>query len=179
MRIRFVLTVLASFGLCSCKTVTAYLNADDLTSGSDQKQSAAPCNDLEQQGEEVELTASSDAAPVPQGGTIEDGTYVLTNSTLHTKAKPGGSKLVALGRITVVVNGSTSQMVRNATDGRERRTTINRVTEGTATTLLPTCVSPDPKSSEKTTTRYTATRDSFKYITPGPAGTVVATYTKL
>lgn len=178
MRIPVVLTVLA-LGLCSCTKVTAYLNADDLTTAASKSPNAAPCNDLEQHGDEVELAGSREAAPTPQGGTIEDGTYVLTSSTLHTKDKPHGSKIVELGKITVVVSGSTSQMVRNGTDGRERRTTVNRASSGTTATLHTTCASPTFNGSESTTTKYTATSSSFQFITPGPAGTVVATYTKL
>jgi hypothetical protein len=178
MRIPVVLTVLA-FGLCSCTKVTAYLNADDLTSVASRAPNASACNSLEQDGDEVELVGSREAAPTPQGGTIEDGTYILTGSTLHTKDKPHGAKIIELGKITVVVKGSTSQMVRNGSDGRERRTTVDRAASGTTATLKTTCASPTFNGAESTTTKYTATANSFQFITPGPAGTVVATYTKL
>jgi hypothetical protein len=179
MRIRVVVTVFA-FGLFSCHKTTAYLNGDELISVSSTVPKIAPCNDIEQKGTEVDLSGSRDPAPTPTGGTIEDGTYVLTSSTLHTKDKPHGAKLVDMGRITMVVKGATTQMVRNAPNGRERRTTVDRESAGTEATLHTTCASPSSSEPEsKVTTGYTATSKSFQFITPGPAGTVVSTYTKL
>jgi hypothetical protein len=138
------------------------------------------CNDLVQRGEEIELSGSRGAPPTAAGGTIEDGTYVLSSSTLYTHDRPDGAKLVEMGRITVVVNGTTSQLLRNTPDGRERRTTIEREASGTTTTLRTTCAWPNSSSSDpSSTTSYSATGTSFQYITPGPAGMIVSTYTKL
>jgi hypothetical protein len=181
MRIRVVVTVFA-FGLFGCHKTTAYLNGDELISVSSTVPKIAPCNDIEQKGNDVDLSGSRDTAPTPAGGTIEDGTYVLTSSTLHTKEKPHGAKLVAMGKITMVVKGATTQMVRSTPNGRERRTTVSRESSGSEATLHTTCASPSSTSSEpesKVTTGYTATSKSFQFITPGPAGTVVSTYTKL
>ncbi len=179
MRIPVVCTVLA-LGLLSCHRTTVYLSADDLFSVPHGVRDSAPCNDLQQQGNDVDLAGSRDAPPTPTGGIIEDGTYVLTSSTVYTKDRSHGASLVPMGRITMLVNGSTSQLVRNAAGGRERRNTVNRVSSGSIATLPTVCASPTPNGSESTsTTRYTATGTSLRFITPGPAGTVVATYTKL
>jgi hypothetical protein len=181
MRLPVVCTVVA-LGLVACHRSTAYLNADDLTTTLTSAGESPPCNDVEQRGGDVELAGSREPAPQPTGGTIEDGTYVLTSSTLHTKERPHGAKLVAMGKITMVVNGSTSQLVRSTADGRERRSTVSRVSTGTVTTLETLCASPtDPPRGPDATSKtgYASTRSSFQFITPGAAGTVVATYTKL
>lgn len=178
MRIPVVCTVLA-FGLLACHTSTAYLNGDELAGAPKVSAETTPCNDVEQQGKEVDLEGSHEAAPLPTGGTIVDGTYVLTSSVLHTSDRSHGSKLVGMGRITMRVNGSTSQLVRNGADGRERRTTVNRVSSGNTTTLHTTCASPAKGKESTSVTNYTATANTLQFITPGPAGTVVATYTRL
>jgi hypothetical protein len=172
---------LVGLGLLSChRTTTAFVNADDLTGASLKAPDSAPCNDLVQQGGDVDLAGSWDAAPSPRGGAIADGTYVLTSSTLHTKERPHNSKIVSLGKITVRVSGSTSQLVRSASDGRVHRTTVTRESDGTVAKLRTTCVSPRSGDTEpSSSTGYTATDKSFQFISPGPAGTVVATYTKL
>ena len=179
MRIPVVCTVLA-LGLLSCHRTTAYVNADDFARVPTGSPAAGPCNDLEQQGQDVDLTGSQAPAPRPAGGTILDGTYVLTSSTLHTTDKPHGTKLVRMGKITMLVNGTTSQLVRHSADGRERRTTVNRVSSGTTTTTQTTCAYPSSSESGSTATAaFTATGKALQFITPGPAGTVVATYMKL
>jgi hypothetical protein len=179
MRIAVLCTIFG-FGLCACHKTTTFLNADNLTRVTSGVPESTPCNDVQQQGAEVDLVGSHAAAPTPAGGTIEDGTYVLTSSTLYTKDRAHGSKLVEMGKTTMLVNGSTSQLVRSTTDGRERRTTVNRVSSGTVATLHTTCASPSATGSDGTsTTKYTATRESFQFISDGPAGTVVATYKKL
>jgi len=180
MRILIACTI-GCFGLLGCHESIAYLNADELARAPSEAPNAAPCNDLEQQGADVNLRGSRAPAPTPAGGTIEDGTYVLTSSTLHSKNNSDGAMLVAMGKSTMLVSGSTSQMVRNTVNGRERRATVRRVSSGTVTTLHTTCAFPSPSASDPTSTaaRYTATSSTLQFITPGPAGTVVATYTKL
>src|SRR5688572_25667810 len=109
MRIPVICTVLA-LGLFGCHRTTSYVNADNLVRLTSGVPDSAPCNDLEQHGGDVELAGSREAAPAPAGGTIQDGMYVLTSSTLHTHARSHGAKLVGMGKITMLVNGSTSQL---------------------------------------------------------------------
>jgi hypothetical protein len=178
MRIPVVCTV-AALGLLGCRHKTVYLNADDAASLRSAPPST-PCNDLEQQGREVDLAGSHDAASTPAGGTIEDGTYVLTSSTLYTNDRRDGAKLVGMGKVTMLVNGSTSQIVRSSPEGRERRTTVNRVSSGDVTTLHTTCAPPGSTGADATSSaRYTATSSSFQFISVSPAGTIVTTYTKV
>lgn len=177
MRIAVVMAL--AVGPLSCHRTTAYLNADDLVSPSRRTNDAAPCNDIEQRGADVDLEGSRGTPPTPRGGKIEDGTYVLTRSILYTRDRPDGARLVHLGKVTLSVQGSTVQMVRSAGDGRERRTTVSRESSGTVAMLRTICSSPTSTNPEHTTTPYTASSDSFSFITPSPAGTVVSTYTKL
>lgn len=179
MRIQFVCIVLA-FGLFSCSDPPRFVNADELARAPKDASSGARCNDLVQQGDEVDLRASHAPAPKPSGGAIEDGIYVLTSTTLHTKDQLDGAMLVAMGKITMVVTGSTAQMVRSTVNGRERHTTVSREGSGIVTTLHTTCASPGPTTDGTTNmVEYTAKGSTLQFITPGPAGTVVATYTKL
>jgi hypothetical protein len=179
MRI-IVLSTLIGFGLLACHPPIAFLNADELANGPVEPAKSAPCNDVEQQGDEIVLRGSHAPAPTPEGGIIEDGTYVLTSSTLHTKDKSHGATLVGMGKITMRVNGSSSEVVRNTVNGRERRTTVNRSSSGTVTTLQTTCAFPSANDSDPmATASYTATGSSLQFIMKGPAGTVVATYKKL
>jgi hypothetical protein len=179
MRIPVVCTVLA-FGLAACHGSTAYVSGGGLASVRQGLPDAAPCNDLEQQGTEVELTASPALAPRATGGTIEDGTYVLTKSTLHTRDTPAGTKLVAFGRITMVVKSGVAQLVKTDAEGHMRRTSVKRTIAGTVTVATTTCASPVANPSpESSSVEFAATSNSVQFITPGPAGTVVATYTRL
>lgn len=176
-----VVCTIVGLGLlsCSCNRPIAYLNADELVITPNKVSEVAPCNDLEQQGAEVELRGSQAPAPTPAGGSIEDGTYILSSSILHTKDQSDGALLVGMGKTTMLISGSTSQVVRNTVNGHERRTTVTRVSTGTSTTLRTTCASPSPSGSETATATYTATGSVIQFITPGPAGTVVATYKKV
>jgi hypothetical protein len=167
-------------GLLSCRQTTAFISADDVTGLPKGAAAAPPCNEVAQHGQPIFLTGSRDVAPSPTGGTIEDGTYVLTSSILYTKARPHGARLVEMGRMTMMVKGGTSQLVRTDADEHERRTTVNRASAGTVATLETVCASPNPNKAEATvSTSYTATPTSVQFITPSPAGTMVATYTRL
>src|SRR5690349_8496613 len=112
MRLPVVCTVVLALGLFACHESTAYVNADDLA-GPSKAPDAESCNDLEQQGKEVDLSGSRESPPTPSGGAIQDGTYVLVRSTLHTQKKAHGAKLVGMGKLTMRVNGQTSQLVRD------------------------------------------------------------------
>ena len=163
MRTPVVCTVLA-FGLAACHGTTSYVSGGGLANVRQGLPDAAPCNDIEQLGTEVNLMASSTAPPRATGGAIEDGTYVLTKSTLHTRDTPPGTKLVAFGKITMTVKSGAAQLVKT----------------GTITLSTTTCASPVANDGpESSSVEYTATSNTVQFITPGPAGTVVATYTRL
>jgi hypothetical protein len=179
MRIAVIGGVVA-LALVSCRGTTSYVSGVGLATVTSADPNSAPCNDVEQQGREIDLVGSRAAPPAPAGGVIQDGTYVLTSSVLHTKDSPPGAKLVGMGRTTIRVQGATSYLVQTGVDGTERRTTVTRTSSGTVSTAQTMCPSASSSGSVKSTsTGYTATPTSFAFINPGPAGTVVATYTKL
>jgi hypothetical protein len=178
MRIPFVCMVLA-FGLLSCRDAPRFVNADALARAPSDVSASTSCNALVQQGDAIDLRGSRTPAPTPVGGIVEDGVYVLTSTTLHTTDQLHDAPLVGLGRITMLVSGSISQLVRTTVDGRERHSTVNRESSGIVATLHTTCTSPSPTSDTTTMVSYTASGSSLQFITPGPAGTVVATYTKV
>lgn len=177
MRMPVVCTVVA-FGLVACHGTTSYVSGGGLASVRGLTDSA-PCNDLDQQGAEVDLVASPVAPPRAVGGAIEDGTYVLIRSTLHTRDTSPGTRLVKFGKITMVVNGTTSQLVKTGADGLVRRTTVKRESSGTVTISRTICASPKASDSETASTEFTATSGAVQFIARGPAGTVVATYEKV
>jgi hypothetical protein len=178
MRIPVVCTV-AAFGLFACTGTTSYVSGAGLATVTSGDPNAPPCNDVEQQGREVDLVGSPAPPPTAAGGAIADGTYVLTSSVLYTKNSSPGAKLVGMGRTTILVQGPTSQLVQTGVDGSVRRTTVSRVSSGTLSTAKTLCAPAASDVSKSTSTSYTATPTSFAFINPGPAGTVVATYTKL
>jgi hypothetical protein len=178
MRIPVVCAV-AALGLVACHGTTSYVSGVGLATVTSADPNAPVCNDLEQQGREVDLVGSPGNPPAPAGGTIADGTYVLTSSVLYTKNSSPGAKLVGMGRTTMRVEGPTSQLVQTRVDGSIRRTTVTRVSSGTVSTSKTLCAPVTADVAKSTSSGYTATPGSFHFISPGPAGTVVATYTKL
>jgi hypothetical protein len=178
---RFVCTfvVLIGSGLLTlgCKQQTTFINGNDVAVRKDPN--GPTCNAVEQHGHSVVLTGSRLSAPPAVGGRIENGTYVLTSSILYTRARPHGALLLNIGRTTMVIIGEIAQLIRTDAEDRERRTTVKRITNGNTTTLETVCSSGTQKQTESTSTSYTATATGFQFITPSPAGTVVATYTKV
>jgi hypothetical protein len=179
MRVLLSLGVTASVALLACGQPDAP-RAPTAGAAPAVASSAAPCNSVVQEGALVDLVASSAAPPKATGGTIEDGTYVLAALTLHTpNSKDDGAKIATLGKTTMEMKGSTSQLVRTSSDGLETRTTVTRVNEGLNTTATTTCVSPPARADAATTAQYSASPTSLILINTGPAGTSVATYRKV
>jgi hypothetical protein len=170
------LLVFAPALLLGCRQQTTFINGNDFTV---VRRDAAACNDVEQHGQPIALTGSRLSAPPASGGTIEDGTYVLTSSILYTRERPHGARLLDMGKTTMVITGPTAQLIRTDPDEHERRTTVKRTTEGTTTKLETVCTSGNQKNNEATSTSYSASPGQFQFITPSPAGIVVATYTKI
>jgi hypothetical protein len=177
----FVRTFLVTLGsgllALGCRQQTTFINGNDVAVRKDPN--APTCNSVEQHGHSVALTSSRLSASPAIGGRIENGTYVLTSSILYTRERPHGSVLLNIGRTTMVIIGEIAQLIRTDADERERRTTVKRITNGSTTTLETVCSSGSQKQTESTSTSYTATANGFQFITPSPAGTVVATYTKV
>lgn len=173
--------ILIAIGLLvsSCHGTMQYVSGEGLAEPLGQE-AVSPCNKLEQLGAEIWLTTNSGNPPTATGGTIVDGTYVLTASTLYTKDSPSGNRIFDFGRSTILIKGGTDQVIITSPSGKERRATVRRVQTGHSSTSTSLCTSPTRnKTTGSGRTDYTATKDTVMFINPGPAGTIVATYTRL
>lgn len=165
--------------LVGCHGTRTFVSGEGLAEPTGQAASP-PCNDLEQLGTEVFLTANSAAPPSPKGGSIADGTYVLTSSVLYTKDSPSGTRMFDFGKATMQVKGGKTELVITSPSGKDRRSTVSRTQSGHRSTSTTLCSSPTKKTTTGAdSTDYTATKDSVMFISPGPAGTIVSTYTRL
>lgn len=74
--------------------------------GADSSTDAGACTALANQGGVVDLTAVADTLPAGTGGTIEDGTYVLTDAKIYVgnTGQPGLTN--ATYQITLTLSGS-------------------------------------------------------------------------
>jgi hypothetical protein len=179
MRVLLSLGVIASLTLFACGSPEAP-RTPAATEAPPAAGSTEPCNAVVQQGEPVDLVGSAGAPPKATGGAIEDGTYVLTAITLYSpNSKEDGAKLAALGKTTMEIKGTSSQLVRTSADGVEQRSTVARVNDGANTTATTTCVSPPKRADAPTTAQYSASGMSLLLISAGPAGTSVAAYRKV
>lgn len=94
--------------------------------------SGGACNELEQLGAEVTPTAAT-GFPAMAGGTIADGTYVLTKMHVYEGTPPASA-----GAQTLVVSGSTAQLVMTR-DGMTERQSVTLRVMGSILQFVPLC----------------------------------------
>lgn len=130
------------------------------------------CNTLVDDAPVVTPTAIADSPAAPAGGTIADGTYVLSVLTLHTG--PGGSTQTTGGQASAVfqIQGMTMQQVGTA-GGEEKRYTSTFVTSGSTVTMTDSC--PMPKTESHS---FTATATEFHIFDMLPTGTAEQVYSR-
>jgi predicted dienelactone hydrolase len=128
------------------------------------------CNSVVNDAPVVSPTLITGALPVGMGGPIVEGTYFLTKYETNTSIPT-----TLMLRVTVVIAGSTLQVVQEFSGGAPTRTTFTMATSGNQITLTPTCRSGPPDTSP-TWTSYTATPASYT-LYAGQAG-VALTWTK-
>jgi hypothetical protein len=126
------------------------------------------CNALVGDAPSVTSTNSPAKAPTPAGGTLSDGTYVLTSTTIYTALPFPGMKLSSLMQIA----GNTIQQVATM-NGEEKRFTTSFTTAGSAIVMTDTC--PVRKSGTYT---FTATPSELRMYLTSPVGKIEQTYTK-
>ena len=99
---------------------------------------SATCNEVVQGGALVSRRQVFENAPLPTGGTIHDGTYVLTGlrEYVPTTMKNDGPRPVVKG--TIVVRGSSLDAVAEE-NGAEVRETATLEADGTTLRLRSTC----------------------------------------
>ena len=128
------------------------------------------CNTLRNDGPAVSVMASTATAPAPAGGTIVDGTYVLTAATGYA-ISPAVIPTTTLSAVMQIA-GSTMQQA-GTINGEERRYTSTLATSGTSVTTTDTC-----PAADSNTYRYTATTTSLRIYAALGASTLEQTYTK-
>lgn len=130
----------------------------------------ATCNLLLDCGPTVTMKAIAGAAPTAVGGTIADGTYVLTAWNVHgTTSLPG----VFTGSVVMVVNGSSWEQSATQMDV-EATLSLTVSTSGTTLTRNYTC--PGVQTDER---EYTVSGDKLILIQPDIGTTKVEEYTKI
>ncbi len=142
----------ATTGLVACgSSATSTTDGDGGAPSGPSASSGAPgastgqCTSMAQESVSVDVTRSSAAAPASKGGTIVDGTYVLTRGTCFPDGAVSCSSQSLLGAETLLITGATYQVIRaDSINGQLSRASGTFVTDGTYVTLIPKCESPAP-----------------------------------
>ena len=126
------------------------------------------CNAIAQQGSQVIATFTSGDPPAPTGGTIVDGTYVLTSATYY-----GTMVTSTVSETAVVASGCIMAVLTDQQSGAIERNNLAYTTSGTDLTETHTC----PLSTVTTTVSFstTATTLTLSYTIDG--ATRVGVYT--
>ena len=153
-------------------TVTFSGCSSDNSATSQNSVTQSVCNDLVNTAPTVTANWVATAAPTPAGGTIVDGTYVLTAVTEYSG--PGGSTgpTSTSTSLLLTISGNTMQQVGRI-GGQERRYTTLISTSGTTLTGTDTC--PEPNTLQ---VQYTATASELRVYSNGSAITLEQVCTK-
>lgn len=128
-----------------------------------------PCNSLANVGSEVAEEASPTAPPEATGGTLMDGTYVLTSAILYTGAGGANGPTGAKRRMTIRLTGTAGESVF---DGLGRNATF--VPNGTKLVITNTC-----PSNEVAETPFSATSTSLTIHVEKTSGTLVQVFNRV
>jgi hypothetical protein len=136
--------------------------------------SGAPCNTIANDAPVVNVTQVAADPPVPQGGTVMDGTYWQTSLAIYT-GPSGPTGTSGTSQMTAEIQGEIVQIV--SADQPARRT-VTLMTSDAGFTSIDTC--PTPQSAEG---YFTATPTTLMIFLAGGtddagARTVVETLTK-
>jgi hypothetical protein len=111
------------------------------------------CNDVQLTDPIIPETGVAEALPVPSGGTIADGTYVLTEWLRFTGPGGGAGPLSDLWRKSLSIQGGTMQEVSMKFENSMSsptpgvRATWTLAVAGTSLTTTPTCRNGTPSSN--------------------------------
>jgi hypothetical protein len=129
------------------------------TATEDAEMEAVVCTTLANTAAAVPVQTFAVDPPTPLGGTIVDGTYLMTEAAIYT-GPDGPSGTNGTSQTTIQITGSTIQIV-SAGDPPTR--TITLATSGTSFTSTDTC----PDTSTVIQGSYTATATTFVVQFPG------------
>jgi hypothetical protein len=115
-------------------------NTDARADGASSSGDAAPvCNTIAQQGQSVPVFGGVRPFPTGTGGTVQNGTYVLTDARIHAVVQDGQPAFgQSLPATTIELNGNTGQAVTD-TGTNEAHHTVDFTTNGINFTMTPTC----------------------------------------
>jgi hypothetical protein len=154
-------------GLAACGTDTASGNG-------------ATCNTIDATGPCVVVQLSTATAPTPAGGTVSNGTYLLTSETLYGAADSGNQQEDR--RETFVVSAATAAgftLDQTTVSGtRVDRSRGAVVIAGSMVTYTPVCPAPGDGGDQGGSANFTATSTTFTLIQSKNGGTRVSVYTK-
>jgi len=137
-------------------------------------EAATACNMLTNSATPITYSQVNQDPPTPQGGTIVDGTYAMTDASIYTGPN-GPSGPSGMSQTTIQISGNTIQVVSS---GQPPTRTVTLATSGTSLTATDTC--PDAKVNHGS---YTATPTTLLIFLDGGtddagARTLVETFTK-
>jgi hypothetical protein len=136
---------------------------------------SSTCNDINPGGGLISSTCSTDTPPQPQGGTIEDGVYVLTGETYYGMCP--ATPIVETNTWIICGNRwDASQRTVGAADGGFTTVAGNYVAslQGTTATLTSTCA-----ASTSTTMRgFTAAGGHLTFFLTSAGQTILAEHVK-
>ncbi len=140
----------------------------------------ATCNELAQQGVPVVVTTTQSPAPAAAGGTIADGTYVLTTAKIWGSTEPEGSSPGAAAAQTWSFRGATLDMVQTTAKAKTVSRSSGTIAPAgnTKLSLKQTCSYPASAAGSALTTPFTATSTTLSLYTPNGLATYELTYTK-
>lgn len=126
-----------------------------------------PCAPVPNVGATISKVTHAGAAPTMTGGTIADGTYVLTAFDLY-----GGATGTSTHKMTLVLKGGDAVHVDSKDGAADKITYVKYTTSGSSFTMSTSC-----GGSGSVTVGYTATATTFMMNSPGMTNEVL-TYTK-
>ena len=130
---------------------------------------AALCNDLTAKGDFIPQTAGTGTAPTPAGGTIADGTYVLTKVEIYSPMTPSATLL----KVTMKVTGKELEWLSvTGTSAASNAQSYTTEILGTNWVLTGTC--PSAAITPITPPRFTASASGLMLFIAGQ----YQTYTK-
>jgi hypothetical protein len=137
-------------------------------------EAATACNMLTNSASVITFSQVNQNPPTPQGGTIVDGTYAMTDASIYTGPN-GPSGPSGMSQTTIQITGSTIQVASN---GQPTTRTVTLATSGTSLTATDTC--PDSKVTQGSYTATSTTLLIFLDAGTDDAGarTLVETFTK-
>jgi hypothetical protein len=163
-----LLAALAFATAAGCGSITTAPDGSSDGAADGPADSGAPCNAVEQLGAQVAASCTDGGAPEVTGGTIADGTYVLTSATYY-----GTCVTSVLAETVVVTGGSTIDSVVTFSNGTVERNNLTYSVAGTDLQQMHMC-----PLSDSTTTPFSATPSTLSVSLTVDNATRVSVYTR-